>query len=254
MQGGAALIVVLTVDLFKAVVFPFVRYMAPAIALSFVFAGLPLIEFARREFRLKLSILIPVFDEEAGTIATLLDRVLATEVGADKEIVVVDDASTDGSWPSSRRTAIGSCSSAMKPTRGQGRRHPDRPLARDRRLCDSPGRRPRVRPRQHRPAPLPTAREGGLRIVYGSRRLQPQQPPLLRSRCSWGNPRQSGGELDLPPSPDRRANLLRADRPPPDRIDEPRVRAIRVLRRGDGKGSPPGRARGQCRSPITRAP
>ncbi len=47
-RAAPALIVILTVNLFQAVVFPFVRYMAPAIALSFVFAGLPLTEFARR--------------------------------------------------------------------------------------------------------------------------------------------------------------------------------------------------------------
>jgi 4-amino-4-deoxy-L-arabinose transferase-like glycosyltransferase len=43
-----ALIVILSVNLFQAVVFPFVRYMAPAVALSFVFSGLPLFEYVRR--------------------------------------------------------------------------------------------------------------------------------------------------------------------------------------------------------------
>ncbi len=43
---------------------------------------------------MKLSILIPVYNEEK-TIAELLDLVLATDVGAEKEVVVVDDASTD---------------------------------------------------------------------------------------------------------------------------------------------------------------
>ncbi len=47
-RAAPALIVVLAVNLFQAIVFPFVRYMTPAICLSFVFAGLPLIEFARR--------------------------------------------------------------------------------------------------------------------------------------------------------------------------------------------------------------
>jgi glycosyltransferase involved in cell wall biosynthesis len=42
----------------------------------------------------KLSIVIPVFNEER-TLATLVERVLA--VPYDKELVIVDDASTDGS-------------------------------------------------------------------------------------------------------------------------------------------------------------
>jgi len=44
---------------------------------------------------LKLSILIPVYNEER-TVAALLDRVLEVEMGVEKEIIVVDDASTDG--------------------------------------------------------------------------------------------------------------------------------------------------------------
>jgi 4-amino-4-deoxy-L-arabinose transferase-like glycosyltransferase len=43
-----ALGLVLFVNLFQAVVFPHVRYMSPAIALSFLFAGLPLCERAER--------------------------------------------------------------------------------------------------------------------------------------------------------------------------------------------------------------
>lgn len=44
---------------------------------------------------MKLSILIPAFNEER-TLAELLDRVLAADLGVEKEIIVVDDASTDG--------------------------------------------------------------------------------------------------------------------------------------------------------------
>lgn len=46
---------------------------------------------------MKLSILIPVFNEEQ-TVAALIDRVLAADVGAEKEIIVVDDGSRDGTW------------------------------------------------------------------------------------------------------------------------------------------------------------
>ena len=44
---------------------------------------------------MKLSIVIPVFNE-AGTIRELLDTVAAIESGVDKELVIVDDCSTDG--------------------------------------------------------------------------------------------------------------------------------------------------------------
>jgi glycosyltransferase involved in cell wall biosynthesis len=44
----------------------------------------------------KLSVVIPVFNE-VGTVDTVLERVFAQEVpGWEKEVVVVDDASTDG--------------------------------------------------------------------------------------------------------------------------------------------------------------
>ncbi len=44
---------------------------------------------------MKLSIIIPVYNER-GTIRELLQRVRAVDVGMDKELVVVDDYSTDG--------------------------------------------------------------------------------------------------------------------------------------------------------------
>lgn len=44
---------------------------------------------------MKLSVIIPVYNE-AATIAEVLRRVQAAEAGVDKEIIVVDDGSTDG--------------------------------------------------------------------------------------------------------------------------------------------------------------
>jgi glycosyltransferase involved in cell wall biosynthesis len=43
----------------------------------------------------KLSVLVPVYNEEA-TVEALLERVLAAEAPVEKEIIVVDDGSTDG--------------------------------------------------------------------------------------------------------------------------------------------------------------
>jgi glycosyltransferase involved in cell wall biosynthesis len=44
---------------------------------------------------MKLSIVMPVYNERA-TIEQILEQVLAVDVGMDRELVVVDDASTDG--------------------------------------------------------------------------------------------------------------------------------------------------------------
>jgi glycosyltransferase involved in cell wall biosynthesis len=44
---------------------------------------------------MKLSIIVPVFNE-VSTIAEILRRVAAVEVGVEKEVIVVDDGSTDG--------------------------------------------------------------------------------------------------------------------------------------------------------------
>lgn len=45
--------------------------------------------------RVRLSIIVPVYNE-ASTIAEVLSRVLAIELDLDRQIVVVDDGSTDG--------------------------------------------------------------------------------------------------------------------------------------------------------------
>jgi len=46
---------------------------------------------------MKLSVVIPVYNE-AATIAELINKVLAVDVGIKKEIILVDDFSTDGTW------------------------------------------------------------------------------------------------------------------------------------------------------------
>ncbi len=42
-----------------------------------------------------LSIIIPVYNERA-TIEDVIDQVLGSEVGLEKELVVIDDCSSDG--------------------------------------------------------------------------------------------------------------------------------------------------------------
>jgi glycosyltransferase involved in cell wall biosynthesis len=45
---------------------------------------------------MKLSIVIPIYNE-SGTIGDILTQVLAVEIGMDRELVLVDDCSSDGS-------------------------------------------------------------------------------------------------------------------------------------------------------------
>jgi glycosyltransferase involved in cell wall biosynthesis len=51
---------------------------------------------------MKLSIVIPVYNE-AATVEKVISRVLAVDTGSDKELVLVDDASSDGSADTLRR-------------------------------------------------------------------------------------------------------------------------------------------------------
>jgi len=118
---------------------------------------------------LKLSILIPVYNEER-TIAELLDRVLATDVGAEKEIVAVDDASTDGTWPILERYRDRVLLLRHETNQGKG-------AAIRTALSHATGEYviPQDADLEYDPTDitrlLATAREGGLRVVYGSRRL-----------------------------------------------------------------------------------
>lgn len=45
----------------------------------------------------KLSIVIPVYNE-VSTVAELVDTVRAVEIGLEREIILIDDCSTDGTW------------------------------------------------------------------------------------------------------------------------------------------------------------
>ncbi len=44
---------------------------------------------------MRLTIIIPVFNESA-TLETLLERVFAVDIGMERQIVIIDDASNDG--------------------------------------------------------------------------------------------------------------------------------------------------------------
>jgi len=164
-----ALIVILSVNLFQALVFPFARYMAPAVALSFLYAGLPLSEYARR-VRVEAKHPDPRLQRRAHDRSPSRPG-LATEVGAEKEILVVDDASTDKT------------SSILEPYRDRvvllrHERNQGKGAALRTALARATGDFviPQDADLEYDPADigglLSAARERGLRVVYGSRRLK----------------------------------------------------------------------------------
>jgi glycosyltransferase involved in cell wall biosynthesis len=69
---------------------------------------------------LKLSIVIPVYNERA-TVRTLLERVLEAPLSIDREVVVVDDASTDGTGEVLRELALPSNVQLLSHASNQGK-------------------------------------------------------------------------------------------------------------------------------------
>lgn len=120
---------------------------------------------------MRLSILIPVYNEE-GTGADLLDRVLAVDLGVQKEIIVVDDASRDGTAAvlEHYRDRV----TLLRHDRNRGKGAALRTA-----LTHASGDYivPQDADLEYEPADLArllqAARTGGHRIVYGSRRLNP---------------------------------------------------------------------------------
>lgn len=131
---------------------------------------------------MKVSVIVPVFNER-GTVAELLARVAAVPV--DKEIIAVDDGSTDGSREILAGLAIDGLRVVLHPqNRGKGgavrtgieHSHGDIVLVQDADL-------------ELEPAEIPLLIEpivaGRAQVVYGSRILKPDNPSP-NSPFYWG--------------------------------------------------------------------
>lgn len=118
---------------------------------------------------MRLSILIPAYNEER-TIAELLDLVLATDVGAEKEIIAVDDASTDRTFE-----ILGRYRDRIRVVRHERNRGKGAALRTALEHATGDFVVPQDADLEYEPADLKrlmeTACERGVRVVYGSRRL-----------------------------------------------------------------------------------
>ncbi len=120
---------------------------------------------------MKLSILIPVYNEER-TVATLLDRVLAVDLGVEKEVIVVDDGSRDDTGKILERYRDRVILAHHERNRGKG-------AAIRTALTHAVGDYvvPQDADLEYEPADLARLLEkvrAGHRVVYGSRRLHPE--------------------------------------------------------------------------------
>ncbi|MBD3163276.1 MAG: glycosyltransferase [Candidatus Eisenbacteria bacterium] len=119
---------------------------------------------------MKLSILVPVYNEER-TVARLLDRVLEVDLPAEREVIVVDDASTDSTPEVLERYRDRVRLLRHPANRGKG-------AALRTALAEATGDYviPQDADLEYEPADiarlLERAQRTGARIVYGSRRLQ----------------------------------------------------------------------------------
>ncbi len=118
---------------------------------------------------MKLSILVPVYNEER-TLAEILDRVLAVDLAAEKEVIVVDDASTDGT-----AAVLSRYSDRVTVVRHERNRGKGAALRTALRHATGDYVVPQDADLEYEPADLSSllaaARERGARVVYGSRRL-----------------------------------------------------------------------------------
>ncbi len=118
---------------------------------------------------MKLSILIPAYNEEP-TLAAILDRVLEADLGAEKEVIVVDDASTD-----STPEILGRYAGRINAVRHERNRGKGAAMRTALALASGDYVVPQDADLEYEPADLKSlltaATEHGVRVVYGSRRL-----------------------------------------------------------------------------------
>ncbi len=125
----------------------------------------------------RLSIIVPVYNER-DTIATVLERIRAVSLpgGLEREIVVVDDGSSDGTREVLAGTAGEGCRIVLHPeNRGKGAAVRTGIAAGHRGSPPHPGCRPRIRPRRLSAPPRPRPRRcaRGLWLPLPERRPPP---------------------------------------------------------------------------------
>ena len=131
-----------------------------------------------------ISIIVPVYNE-AGTVRQVIERLLQIPLPAAREIIVVNDGSTDGTREVLDGIApVDGVLSIVHAAAngGKGSAHPHRPRARARHDRRHSGRRPRARSVQLGGLVQPIL-DGEADVVYGSRFLAGRPPgPGSRSR------------------------------------------------------------------------
>ncbi len=194
----------------------------------------------------KLSVIVPVFNER-NTLVEILRRMRAVELpaGIEREIIVVDDGSTDGTRDVMRQLGDSTVRVVMhEAQQGEGCRGPHRLALRDRLARSHPGRRSRVRPRGLAPAHHAGAAErrpGRLRVSLHRRAQEHAVPALDRQPLSLAHHQRALQHDAL-----RHGDLLQARR---RRVD-PEARAARRSvrhRAGDHRQDPEARACGSTR-------
>ena len=200
-----------------------------------------------------LSVLVPVYNKPA-TLEILLKRVLA--VAVDKEVIVVDDGSTDGTRDVLRELAERLPIRAVfhPVNRGKGaairtalaEARGDIVIIQDADLEYDPEEYPKL---------IAPIQRGETNVVYGSRYLRPRQCPAADALQGGRARPQPRDEPPLRPAADRRGDLLQGVPRRSPQGAPAALRALRILSRGDGacrRGG--GSASWNCRSRITSAP
>ena len=184
-----------------------------------------------------LSVIVPVFNERS-TVAEIVRRMRSVDLPVEREIVVVDDGSDDGTGDVLTQLRDSTVRVLRHPqNRGKGAAIRTGLESRDRRSRARSGRRPRVRPR--RLAAIARARPQGsrtrcLRVAVHRRASQHAVPALGGQPVPVARHQRALQQHAV-----RHGDLLQAVRPPGARRRSTPGRPLRLRARVHGEGAPP---------------